>query len=86
MQSSDGGILGVQVDNLDPFIMNLYSENATCGLLFEYDLVEGNHTMSMTFLGNWTLKGITQGSSLHITDIKYVHYSGWPMRNTDHRQ
>ena len=67
-------------------VCELLSQNINEFLTQLVYLLQGNHTMSMTFLGNWTLKGITQGSSLHITDIKYVQYSGWSMRNTDHCQ
>lgn len=73
MTNSQGGMLGVQVDNLAAFIMNTWSENVTCGLLFEYDLGFGNHTLVMSLFGNWTAEGIARGSTLHITDITYAY-------------
>ena len=82
MTNSQGGMLGVQVDNNAAFVMNTWSENVTCGLLFEYDLGFGNHTLIMSLFGNWTAEGIARGSTLHITDITYAHWADFSVWST----
>ena len=52
MQNSASGVLEVQVDNAEPFTVDLFAKNVTCGVFFEYD-IGGNdtHTVFMSLFG-----------------------------------
>ena len=72
MRNNQGGDFGMQIDDSPGVTLNTWSENVVCGLLFEYDVPAGSHTMSLSLFGNWTTDGVALPASLHVTDITYV--------------
>ncbi len=74
MQNNASGLLMVVIDDEEPFIKDLFSEDVTCGNLFTYELGNGTHAMSLTLRGASVTgdEGNTTQPVLHLTSITYV--------------
>ena len=48
MLNNASGVLSVQVDNQIPFNLDLWTNDVVCGLLVNYYLKNGSHTMTLT--------------------------------------
>ncbi|KIP02546.1 hypothetical protein PHLGIDRAFT_16479 [Phlebiopsis gigantea 11061_1 CR5-6] len=80
MHNNASGVLFVQVDDMTPYALNLWSDNVECGLFVDYFLGNGSHTMTLTLhnideILNTTLGEENEGSIvtpvLHLTNIEY---------------
>ncbi|PSR79932.1 hypothetical protein PHLCEN_2v6833 [Hermanssonia centrifuga] len=73
MQNNASGLLMVVIDDEEPFIKDLFSEDVTCGNFFTYELGNGTHAMSLTLRGASVTgdEGNTTQPVLHLTSITY---------------
>lgn len=79
MHNNASGVLFVQVDDMTPYALNLWSDEVECGLFVDYFLGNGSHTMTLTLHGideilNTTVGEENEGSIvtpvLHLTNIE----------------
>lgn len=72
IQNDMSGVLLVQMDDDEPFTTNLWSQNSTCGLFFQYNVNNGTHTLTMTLLQADEFESGSDQPVVHFTDITYV--------------
>ena len=76
MRNNASGILQVEMDDEEPFTVNLWTPNVTCSEYFEYDVGNGSHTMVLSLIETPADIASSEGNLLepvlHLTSITYV--------------